>query len=86
MRLHQKKLDTRVMSTEFAPSCSSGMLQWIMSCATGALRGNVGGIAPTIRLSHVAGSLKSRAISTHGGNSLNNVANLLGMMAVSKCE
>ena len=83
------KLDIPVMSTEFAPGRLYGMAQWIMQYATDMVRGDVavfGGITPLIRLCHLADGFKLKCEIHHGGNSLNNVANLHVTMAVPNCE
>ena len=88
VKLHQK-LDIPIMSTEHAPGRYYGMAQWIVQYATDILRGDVavtGGITPTVRLCHLAEGFKMKCEVHHGGNSLNNVANLHITMAVPNCE
>ncbi len=88
VKLHQK-LDIPIMSTEFAPGRYYGMTQWITQYATDILRGDVavtGGITPTVRLCHLAEGFNMPCGIHHGGNSLNNVANLHVTMAVPNCE
>ena len=88
VKLHQK-LDIPIMSTEFAPGRYYGMTQWITQYATDILRGDVavtGGITPMIRLCHLAEGFNMKCEIHHGGNSLNNVANLHITMAVPNCE
>ena len=88
VKLHQK-LDIPIMSTEFAPGRYYGMTQWITQYATDILRGDVavtGGITPMIRLCHLAEGFNMKCEIHHGGNSLNNVANLHIIMAVPNCE
>jgi L-alanine-DL-glutamate epimerase-like enolase superfamily enzyme len=88
VKLHQK-LDIPIMSTEFAPGRFYGMAQWITQYATDILRGDVavtGGITPLVRLCHLAEGFNMKCEIHHGGNSLNNVANLHVMMAVPNCE
>ena len=85
----KQKLDIPVMSTEFAPGRFYGMAQWITSYATDILRGDVattGGITPLVRLCHLAEGFNMKCEIHHGGNSLNNVANLHVTMAVPNCE
>ncbi len=84
-----RKLDIPVMCTEFAPGRFYGMAPWIMQHATDILRGDVavtGGITPLMRLCHLAEGFNMRCEIHHGGNSLNNVANLHVTMAVPNCE
>ena len=88
VKLHQK-LDIPIMSTENAPGRFYGMAQWITQQATDYLRGDVavtGGITPTVRLCHLAEGFNMKCEIHHGGNSLNNVANLHVTMAVPNCE
>ena len=88
VKLHQK-LDIPIMSTEFAPGRYYGMTQWITQYATDILRGDVavtGGITPLVRLCHLAEGFGMKCEIHHGGNSLNNVANLHVTMAVPNCE
>ena len=88
VKLHQK-LDIPIMSTEYAPGRYYGMTQWITQYATDILRGDVavtGGITPMIRLCHLAEGFNMKCEIHHGGNSLNDVANLHITMAVPNCE
>ncbi len=88
VKLHEK-LDIPIMSTEYAPGRYYGMNSWITQYATDILRGDVavtGGVTPMVRLCHLAEGFKMRCEIHHGGNSLNNVANLHVMMAVPNCE
>ena len=88
VKLHQK-LDIPIMSTEYAPGRYYGMAPWITEYATDLLRGDVavtGGITPLVRLCHLAEGFNMNCEIHHGGNSLNNVANLHVTMAVPNCE
>jgi L-alanine-DL-glutamate epimerase-like enolase superfamily enzyme len=88
VKLHQK-LDIPIMCTEYAPGRFYGMTQWITQYATDMLRGDVaitGGITPLVRLCHLAEGFNMKCEIHHGGNSLNNVANLHVTMAVPNCE
>ena len=88
VKLHDK-LDIPIMSTEYAPGRYYGMPQWITQYATDILRGDVavtGGITPMVRLCHLAEGFNMKCEIHHGGNSLNNVANLHITMAVPNCE
>ena len=85
----KQKLDIPIMSTEYAPGRFYGMAPWIMQNATDILRGDVavtGGITPMVRLCHLAEGFNMKCEIHHGGNSLNNVANLHVTMAVPNCE
>ena len=88
VKLHQK-LDIPIMSTEYAPGHFYGMTPWITQYATAILRSDVavtGGIPPLVRLCHMAEGFNMMCEIHHGGNSLNNVANLHVTMAVPNCE
>ena len=88
VKLHDK-LDIPIMSTEYAPGRYYGMTSWITQYATDILRGDVavtGGITPLIRLGHLAEGFNMQCEIHHGGNSLNNVANLHVTMALPNCE
>lgn len=88
VKLHQK-LAIPIMATEYAPGGLYSMAQWVMLGATDILRGDVainGGITPMIRLAHLADAFRMKCEIHHGGNSLNNVANLHVTMAVTNCD
>jgi L-alanine-DL-glutamate epimerase-like enolase superfamily enzyme len=60
-----------------------------MQQATDILRGDVavtGGITPLVKICHMAEAFRMKCEIHHGGNSLNNVANLHVTMAVPNCE
>jgi L-alanine-DL-glutamate epimerase-like enolase superfamily enzyme len=85
----RSKLDIPIMSTEYAPGRLYGMAQWIQQMATDILRGDVavtGGITPLIKIAHLAEAFRLKCEIHHGGNSLNNVANLHVIMAVNNCD
>ena len=53
------------------------------------LRGDVavtGGITPLIKIAHLAEAFRMKCEIHHGGNSLNNVANLHVIMAMNNCD
>ena len=53
------------------------------------LRGDVavsGGITPLIKIAHLAEAFRMKCEVHHGGNSLNNVANLHVILAVNNCD
>ena len=88
VKLNQK-LDIPIMSTEYAPGHFYGMTPWITQYAPAILRSDVavtGGITPLVRLCHMAEGFNMMCEIHHGGNSLNNVANLHVTMAVPNCE
>ena len=85
----KSKLDIPIISTEFAPGRFYGMAQWILQGATDALRGDVavtGGITPLIKVAHMAEGFRMKCELHHGGNSLNDVANLHVIMAIGNCD
>ncbi|MGE3536146.1 MAG: enolase C-terminal domain-like protein [Candidatus Tectimicrobiota bacterium] len=85
----RQKLDIPIMSTEYAPGRLYGMAQWIQQMATDILRGDVavtGGITPLVKIAHLAEAFRMKCEIHHGGNSLNNVANLHVTMAVNNCD
>ena len=63
--------------------------QWIMERATDYLRGDVavkGGITTMIKTAHLAEAFHLNYEIHHGGNSLNNVANLHVILAIPNTE
>jgi L-alanine-DL-glutamate epimerase-like enolase superfamily enzyme len=85
----KQKLDIPILATEHTPGGLYGFAPWITAQATDMLRGDValkGGITPMIRIAHLAEGFRMRCEIHHGGNSLNNVANLHVTMAIPNCE
>jgi len=85
----RQKLDIPIMSTEYAPGRFYGMAQWVQQMATDILRGDVavtGGITPLVKIAHLAEAFCLKCEIHHGGNSLNNVANLHVIMAIHNCD
>ena len=85
----KQKLDIPMINTEFAPGGFYGMAQWIQQQATDMLRGDVavnGGITPLVKIAHMAEGFHMKCEIHHGGNSLNNVANLHVTMAIPNCD
>ena len=85
----RQKLDIPLMNTEYAPGGYYGMAQWVQQQATDLLRGAVavnGGITPMMRIAHLADAFRMKCELHHGGNSLNNVANLHVTMAIPNCD
>ncbi|MBW1697096.1 MAG: mandelate racemase [Deltaproteobacteria bacterium] len=83
------KLDIPILSTEYAPGRLYAMAQWIQQMATDMLRGDVavsGGITPLVKIAHLAEAFRMKCEIHHGGNSLNNVANLHVTMATDNCD
>jgi L-alanine-DL-glutamate epimerase-like enolase superfamily enzyme len=88
MRLREK-LDIPLMATEYAPGGFTNYVPWIINRATDYLRGDVavkGGITALIKTAHLAEAFGLNFEVHHGGNSLNNVANLHVIMAIRNCE
>jgi L-alanine-DL-glutamate epimerase-like enolase superfamily enzyme len=85
----RNKLDIPIISLEFVPGGLYGMPVWVTEGATDMLRGDVavtGGITPVIRAAHLADAFRMKFEIHHGGNSLNNVANLHVTMAIDNCD
>jgi L-alanine-DL-glutamate epimerase-like enolase superfamily enzyme len=88
MRLREK-LDIPLMATEYSPGGFTNYVPWILNRATDYLRGDVavkGGITALIKTAHLAEAFGMNFEVHHGGNSLNNVANLHVIMAIRNCE
>jgi L-alanine-DL-glutamate epimerase-like enolase superfamily enzyme len=84
-----QKLDIPIMSTEFVPGRFYGLAVWILQRATDIVRGDVavtGGVTPLVKSAHLAEAFRMKCEIHHGGNSLNNVANLHVMMAMKNCD
>ncbi|RMF89509.1 MAG: mandelate racemase [Nitrospinota bacterium] len=85
----RQKLDIPLLCTEYAPGGLYAMAQWVHQQATDILRGDVavvGGITPLVRIAHLAEAFHMKCELHHGGNSLNNVANLHVTMAIPNCD
>lgn len=85
----KQKLNIPILATEYSPGGLYGYTPWIMERATDMLRGDVavkGGLTPMIKLAHLAEAFRMKCEIHHGGNSLNNVANLHLIMAMPNCE
>jgi len=85
----KQKLDIPILATEYSPGGLYGYTSWIMERATDMLRGDVavkGGLTPMVKIAHLAEGFRMKCEIHHGGNSLNNVANLHLTMAVPNCE
>ncbi len=85
----REKLDIPLMATEYAPGGFTNYVPWLINRATDYLRGDVavkGGITALIKTAHLAEAFGLNFEVHHGGNSLNNVANLHVIMAIKNCE
>lgn len=84
----REKLDIPLVATEYSPGGFTAFAPWILAQATDALRGDVavkGGITSCIKTAHLAEAFGMNFEVHHGGNSLNNVANLHLVMAIRNC-
>jgi L-alanine-DL-glutamate epimerase-like enolase superfamily enzyme len=85
----KQKLDIPILATEFPIGGFDGYAPWILERATDFLRGDVavkGGITTLIKTAHLAEAFRMNMEVHHGGNSLNNVANLHVIMAIRNTE
>jgi L-alanine-DL-glutamate epimerase-like enolase superfamily enzyme len=85
----REKLDIPLMATEYSAGGFTNYVPWILNRATDYLRGDVavkGGITALIKTAHLAQAFAMNYEIHHGGNSLNNVANLHVLMAIPNCE
>jgi len=83
------ELDIMVMPTEYSHGGFPGYSQWIAMKATDALRGDValkGGITACLKGAALAEGFHMNFELHHGGNSLNNVANLHVALAIPNCD
>jgi L-alanine-DL-glutamate epimerase-like enolase superfamily enzyme len=81
----KQKLDIPVMATEYPITGFDSYAPWLMLQATDYLRGDVavkGGITTLLKAAHLAEAFRMDLEIHHGGNSLNNVANLHVLMAI----
>jgi L-alanine-DL-glutamate epimerase-like enolase superfamily enzyme len=85
----KQQLHIPILATEYAPGGFTAYAPWITARATDFLRGDVavkGGITPMVKTAHLAEAFHMNFEVHHGGNSLNNVANLHVTMAIRNCE
>jgi len=85
----KQHLHIPIVATEYSPGGLYSYPQWLMHRATDYLRGDVavkGGITGILKAAHLAEAFKMNYEIHHGGNSLNNVANLHVTMALRNCE
>jgi len=85
----KERLRIPIMATELPPAGPTSYAPWVMSRATDFLRGDVavkGGITSCLKTAHLAEAFRMNYEVHHGGNSLNNVANLHLIMAIQNCE
>ena len=85
----RQQLAIPLMATEYSPGGFGAYAPWLMSQATDYLRGDVavkGGITACLKTAHLAEAFHMNYEVHHGGNSLNNAANLHVIMAIKNCE
>ncbi len=85
----KKDLRIPLMATEMPSTGPTAYAPWIMQQATDYLRGDVaikGGLTSCLKTAHLAEAFQMNYEVHHGGNSLNNVANLHLIMAIRNCE
>ncbi len=85
----KQHLHIPILATEYAPGGFTAFAPWITARATDFLRGDVavkGGITSMVKTAHLAEAFHMNVEVHHGGNSLNNVANLHVIMAIKNCE
>jgi L-alanine-DL-glutamate epimerase-like enolase superfamily enzyme len=85
----KQQLSIPILATEYSPGGFTAYAPWLTARATDYLRGDVavkGGITPLVKTAHLAEAFHMNFEVHHGGNSLNNVANLHVIMAIRNCE
>jgi L-alanine-DL-glutamate epimerase-like enolase superfamily enzyme len=85
----KRQLSIPILATEYAPGGFTAFAPWIIAQATDFLRGDVavkGGITSLVKGAHLAEAFHLNFEVHHGGNSLNNVANLHVIMAIRNTE
>jgi L-alanine-DL-glutamate epimerase-like enolase superfamily enzyme len=85
----KQQLSIPILATEYAPGGFTAFAPWLVARATDYLRGDVavkGGITSLVKSAHLAEGFHMNFEIHHGGNSLNNVANLHVIMAIRNCE
>jgi L-alanine-DL-glutamate epimerase-like enolase superfamily enzyme len=85
----KQQLTIPILATEYSPGGFTAYAPWLTERATDYLRGDVavkGGITPLVKTAHLAEAFHMNFEVHHGGNSLNNVANLHVIMAIRNCE
>ncbi len=85
----RQNLHIPLMATEHSPGGFTAYAPWLVHQATDYLRGDVavkGGITAVMKTAHLAEAFHMNYEIHHGGNSLNNVANLHCAMAIKNTE
>ncbi len=85
----KQQLHIPIMATEAPATVLDAYVPWLMQGATDFLRGDVplkGGITNMLKAAHLAEAFRLNYEIHHGGNSLNNVAQLHVAMAIKNTE
>ncbi len=85
----KKHLNIPIMATEYPAGGLDSYAPWVKERATDFLRGDVavkGGITTLLKTAHLAEAFHLNFEIHHGGNSLNNFANLHVLMAIQNTE
>jgi L-alanine-DL-glutamate epimerase-like enolase superfamily enzyme len=85
----KQQLHIPILATEYAPGGFTAFAPWLTARATDYLRGDVavkGGLTPLVKAAHLAEAFHMNFELHHGGNSVNNVANIHLIMAIKNCE
>lgn len=85
----RQKLSIPILATEHSPGGFQAFAPWVTMQATDFLRGDVavkGGITALLKIAHLAEAFHMNLEVHHGGNSLNNVANLHVILAIPNTE
>ncbi|MGH7355650.1 MAG: enolase C-terminal domain-like protein [Candidatus Rokuibacteriota bacterium] len=85
----KQHLKIPILATEYSPGGFTAYAPWLIARATDYLRGDVavkGGITALVKGAHLAEAFHMSYEVHHGGNSLNNVANLHVIMAIRNTE
>jgi L-alanine-DL-glutamate epimerase-like enolase superfamily enzyme len=85
----KQHLHIPILATEYSPGGFTAYAPWLLARATDFLRGDVavkGGITALVKTAHLAEAFHMNFEVHHGGNSLNNVANLHVILAIRNCE
>lgn len=85
----RRHLHIPIMATEYPAGGLDAFTPWVKERATDYLRGDVavkGGITGLMKVAHLAEAFHLNFEVHHGGNSLNNVANLHVIMAIRNTE
>ncbi len=85
----KQQLSIPILATEYPITGLDSYQPWIMQQATDYLRGDVavkGGITTLVKTAHLAEAFRMNYEVHHGGNSLNNVANLHVIASIRNTE